>query len=1082
MRLVSIASSLSACSLIHRHVAANMLEVGARVEVAGKDVCGRVAYMGTTTFSSGRWVGVVLDEPKGKNNGTVQGRTYFSCADNHGIFVRQSQLKLLDEPTDGTEATKPLVTTTPGPAAEPVAEPVAQEQALTWLLEPSREVEALRAQVQDLQEKLDTMMHKRQELKAQLRDYERTRLQVQQLLEFKAKIGESQAELQRQLAQARREAQEAHEERERHAEEVVDLADTIEMATVEKEMAEEKLEQLQQEVDHWKEKYEMLELDHKILTSELSTGEPNSYRERQLEQENEKMREALVRLRDLTTQLKHEKQQLKRELDQRCDEVVELTRMKQALEERQQQTECTVAELQEQLDMALGAEQMVEHLTEKNLDLEEVLRDLREELNDYEKLHDLNEQLQEQARETELELREELSQAQVRAADAQRRVEAAHEALADCEQTVAKYRALVAQLREQTLGLEQQLQAEPAQLAPPAEVSGLALRLAQSKAHTRAIDLELRRLEVAQANRHVEYLSAFLTEGFLAHEHDGVLMVLLVSRVAAKCDILASQLQQRHATPPGPTSETSEAIQFAHAGLTRFLLCRLQGLLHQYGTALETCSVELFTKTATLYPEMLVHEKLVDLYLQLLRKDELDENIPLGHLERALSYFESLYAVHLSGELRDDGQLLADGLRCLGLACEAVQCALGWVRRLLSSDAGDLAALLDAALASAAEALQGTRKLRRRLPTDDAPVALSGPAREQLEANVRSLGQVLQAACSLQRAVAARAEQDAPLPADKLKELAHEATDRVYGKEDQGPDCLRDALAGVAASLDSIGDALQPLKDAPPKPPAPLHLRAQASRQQARDLQALRAKLEAREADIVALKTALKIKSEEYSEMHVRKDMAEKKLGMLTRDSDDRADKVQRQLDETKMLLLRKEKEFEESMDHLQADIDALEAERGELKDKLKAFSKKTLYKGLSETVGLPASASWPQLQDVKAALRQVQRERSTLGQERLARLVGSLRPLGGRRKEQQRQVCTKAGRAITQAVSLCVEARVVDLIRKPEVPWGPLLQACLLLQDSKQELTAVRAATVGRVASRWRAFPHPAVVRLLQA
>lgn len=241
-------------------------------------------------------------------------------------------------------------------------------------------------------------------------------------------------------------------------------------------------------------------------------------------------------------------------------------------------------------------------------------------------------------------------------------------------------------------------------------------------------------------------------------------------------------------------------------------------------------------------------------------KSQLDENIPLGHLERALSYFESLYAVHLSGELRDDGQLLADGLRCLGLACEAVQCALGWVRRLLSSDAGDLAALLDAALASAAEALQGTRRLRRRLPTDDAPVALSGPAREQLEANVRSLGQVLQAACSLQRAVAARAEQDAPLPADKLKELAHEATDRVYGKEDQGPDCLRDALAGVAASLDSIGDALQPLKDAPPKPPAPLHLRAQASRQQARDLQALRAKLEAREADIVALKTALKIK------------------------------------------------------------------------------------------------------------------------------------------------------------------------------------------------------------------------------
>lgn len=41
----------------------------------------------------GKWIGVILDEEKGKNNGTVQGKTYFSCDPNHGIFVRQSQVK-----------------------------------------------------------------------------------------------------------------------------------------------------------------------------------------------------------------------------------------------------------------------------------------------------------------------------------------------------------------------------------------------------------------------------------------------------------------------------------------------------------------------------------------------------------------------------------------------------------------------------------------------------------------------------------------------------------------------------------------------------------------------------------------------------------------------------------------------------------------------------------------------------------------------------------------------------------------------------------------------------------------------------
>lgn len=48
----------------------------------------------------------------------------------------------------------------------------------------------------------------------------------------------------------------------------------------------------------------------------------------------------------------------------------------------------------------------------------------------------------------------------------------------------------------------------------------------------------------------------------------------------------------------------------------------------------------------------------------------------------------------------------------------------------------------------------------------------------------------------------------------------------------------------------------------------------------------------------------------------------------------------------------RKEKEFEETMDHLQADIDSLESERGELKEKLKNYSKKVFIEGVKSSVG----------------------------------------------------------------------------------------------------------------------------------
>ena len=47
-------------------------------------------------------------------------------------------------------------------------------------------------------------------------------------------------------------------------------------------------------------------------------------------------------------------------------------------------------------------------------------------------------------------------------------------------------------------------------------------------------------------------------------------------------------------------------------------------------------------------------------------------------------------------------------------------------------------------------------------------------------------------------------------------------------------------------------------------------------------------------------------------------------------------------------LLKRKEKEFEETMDQLQNDIDSLESERGELKTKLKETTKKVFIESIS--------------------------------------------------------------------------------------------------------------------------------------
>jgi dynactin 1 len=49
------------------------IKVGHRVQVKDKGYLGVVAYVGTTLFASGKWIGVVLDEAVGKNDGSVQG-------------------------------------------------------------------------------------------------------------------------------------------------------------------------------------------------------------------------------------------------------------------------------------------------------------------------------------------------------------------------------------------------------------------------------------------------------------------------------------------------------------------------------------------------------------------------------------------------------------------------------------------------------------------------------------------------------------------------------------------------------------------------------------------------------------------------------------------------------------------------------------------------------------------------------------------------------------------------------------------------------------------------------------------------
>ncbi|KAK0073516.1 hypothetical protein PV325_009596, partial [Microctonus aethiopoides] len=262
-------------------------KIGARVEIAGKDCQGYIAYIGYPGFASGKWIGVILDEPKGKNNGAIKGQVYFKCPENCGMFVRQSQLIILDDagnkvdPTSSSSITSNATSTDDGGAVrarnrltstsvrrrnEPATSrlslsgsrsqlktrsienligtqheqrkdtvdsaipvPTATKRAsfvetgFVETLKPNfvpgqamavsmsstvsqmntvdeklthlqllQENENLKAQITDLNEKLETLRVKRMQDKEKMKEFEKTKLQFEQLLEFKGKVMESQ--------------------------------------------------------------------------------------------------------------------------------------------------------------------------------------------------------------------------------------------------------------------------------------------------------------------------------------------------------------------------------------------------------------------------------------------------------------------------------------------------------------------------------------------------------------------------------------------------------------------------------------------------------------------------------------------------------------------------------------------------------------------------------------------------------------------------------------------------------------------------------------------------------------------------
>lgn len=804
-------------------------------------------------------------------------------------------------------------------------------------LQLQQENEDLKNQVRDLGEKLETLKVRRSEDKERLAEYSKMKTQFEQLQEFKSKIMDAQSSLQRELLRAKQETKDAIEARDCHQEEMAELSENVEMITLDKEMAEEKADTLQLELETAKERIEELTLDLEILKTEMQEksairveGEPgtgvSTYELKQLEQQNTRLRDTLVRMRDLSAHEKHEIQKLQKEFDLKKSEVQELQRIKEKLSSRVDELEAQIVDLQEQVDAALGAEEMVEQLGEKKMELEDRVKALEEEVTELEALEEVHEQLVESNHELELDLREELDMAHADKREALREKDAAFETVLDRDSTILKFRELVQRLNENAQELREKFNQESQSSVKDhrlTETIDFKQVFAESKAHTRAIDLQLRQIELTQVNEHIKYLLAYMPETFMARggDHDAILVILLVSRIVFKAGIIVTQTRERF----GPVSlidrnaimQGHEVHQFAFRSRLLHYIHNLQSIMHQFLFGLSTCSPDVLLKVGASMPEMIAQEKTVDSIVNLLKMNQLDENSSTDNIEKCVSFFNAMYSVLLINEgLTNETQMVRDSVASITTACDSIETDSAIIRGLIQSgDETSESGLLLQFIIQHTESIRQQLKLtKRRLPQDVsiAKCNLSPNTLQNLKLTADNLSKVLSLLNLTAKHVIAYVTSDTAdattmvsISHTKLWELLAQLSERVYEQDDRGASHnIKNVLSNGNTDMLQLAQYLldheyeiMSVQQAE-KVQLPIVTRAQIVKKQLEETKMLTAVLENKEAEIRQLKMNAKLKQSELSEMQIRKDLAEKKLSVLQNDLEVNTAKLKKDYEE----------------------------------------------------------------------------------------------------------------------------------------------------------------------------------------
>ncbi|KAJ3710076.1 hypothetical protein C8R42DRAFT_541473, partial [Lentinula raphanica] len=225
----------------------------------------------------------------------------------------------------------------------------------------------------------------------------------------------------------------------------------LEMCMLDKEMAEEKAEIANTELEAVKEQLAEVEVEVEVLREEkelwqLENEDGGKTKDTlayiQLEKQNERLKEALLRLRDMTQETDQDQRRRIAEMEKDLATFEDLQSQLSTTTVKLSNAETQIEDLKLQLDDALGAEDILVQLTERNLVLGEKIEEMRITIEDLEALKELSDELEENHIETEKALQADIENLTTQLASSQLKIATLSDSCADYEGTIGQFRDL----------------------------------------------------------------------------------------------------------------------------------------------------------------------------------------------------------------------------------------------------------------------------------------------------------------------------------------------------------------------------------------------------------------------------------------------------------------------------------------------------------------------------------------------------------------------------------------------------------------------------------------------------------------